>query len=86
MLVSYMLRLRTEGLRYGSFAGEVEAVASGHRMALASVEQLLAFVAETGDEEAARTEASLALGDDVPSAPKEHAEPAEESEASVDDR
>jgi hypothetical protein len=51
MFVSYVLRVRPEGVRDGRFAGEIEAVATGQRFAVRSIEQLVAFVLETVDEE-----------------------------------
>ena len=51
MFVSYVLRVRPESLREGRFTGEVEAVATGQRYAVRSLDQLLAFVLETMDEE-----------------------------------
>jgi hypothetical protein len=51
MFVSYVLRVRPEGLGDGRFSGEVEAVATGQRFAVRSVEELVAFVLETVGEE-----------------------------------
>jgi len=51
MFVSYVLRVRPEGVRDGRFSGEVEAVATGQRFAVRSVEELVAFVLETVGEE-----------------------------------
>lgn len=51
MFVSYVLRVRPEGLSEGRITGEVEAVATGQRFAVRSVEELAAFVLETGGEE-----------------------------------
>jgi len=51
MFVSYVLRLRPESVRDGRFVGEVEAVATGHRFAIRSLEQLAAFIRETVSEE-----------------------------------
>jgi hypothetical protein len=51
MFVSYVLRVRPDSLREGRFTGEVEAVATGQRYAVRSLDQLLSFVLETvGDE------------------------------------
>jgi hypothetical protein len=47
VIISYVLRLRTDALADGCFVGEVEAVASGQRRSIASVEQLAAFVRST---------------------------------------
>jgi hypothetical protein len=55
MFVSYVLRVRPEGLKEGRFAGEVEAVATGQRFAVRSVDELLAFVLETAGEEVAHS-------------------------------
>jgi hypothetical protein len=51
MFVSYVLRVRPESLREGRFTGEVEAVATSQRYAVRSLDELLAFVLETMDEE-----------------------------------
>jgi hypothetical protein len=51
MFVSYVLRVRPEGLRDGRLTGEVEAVATGQRFAVRSVAELMAFVRETVGEE-----------------------------------
>jgi hypothetical protein len=53
MFVSYVLRVRPESLREGRFTGEVEAVATGQRFAVRSLDQLLSFVLETMGEETA---------------------------------
>lgn len=47
MVISYVLRLRTDALFEGCFVGEVEEVASGRRRRIASMEQLAAFVRST---------------------------------------
>jgi len=51
MFVSYVLRVRPEGVREGRFAGEIEAVATGQRFAVRSIDELVAFVLETVREE-----------------------------------
>jgi hypothetical protein len=51
MFVSYVLRVRPEGLKEGRLTGEVEAVATGQRFAVRSVDELMAFVLETVGEE-----------------------------------
>jgi hypothetical protein len=53
MFVSYVLRVRPESLREGRFTGEVEAVATGQRYAVRSLDELLSFVLETMGEELA---------------------------------
>jgi hypothetical protein len=53
MFVSYVLRVRPESLREGRFTGEVEAVATGQRYAVRSLDELLSFVLETMGEEQA---------------------------------
>jgi hypothetical protein len=50
VFVSYVLRVRPEGLQDGRFSGEVEAVATGQRFAVRSLDELLAFVVETMTE------------------------------------
>jgi hypothetical protein len=58
VIVSYVLRVRPEGLRDGSFTGELEAVATGQRFRVRSVDELVAFVLETvGDESGLRSPA-----------------------------
>lgn len=51
MFVSYVLRVRPETMREGRLTGEVEAVATGQRYAVRSLDELLAFVVETIGEE-----------------------------------
>jgi uncharacterized membrane protein len=51
MFVSYVLRVRPDGLGGGRFRGEVEAVATGQRFAIRTVEELVAVVLETVGEE-----------------------------------
>jgi hypothetical protein len=53
MFVSYVLRVRPEALKEGRFSGEVEAVTTGQRFAVRSVDELMAFVLETAGEEMA---------------------------------
>jgi hypothetical protein len=53
VIVSYVLRVRPDRLSDGRFSGEVEAVATGQRFAVRSLDELLAVVLETvGDESA----------------------------------
>ena len=51
--ISYILRVRHNGLRAGSFTGEIESVATGHSFPLGSLSHLEAYVLETADEDAA---------------------------------
>ena len=53
MFVSYVLRVRPQGLKEGRFTGEVEAVATGQRFTVRSVDELMAVVLETVGEEVA---------------------------------
>ncbi|HEY6624665.1 MAG TPA: hypothetical protein VIX85_12575 [Acidimicrobiales bacterium] len=53
MNVSYVLRLRQPSLRAGQFTGEIESVATGHSFPVASLSQLVAYVLETAEEDAA---------------------------------
>ena len=53
MQISYVLRLRHNGLRTGHFTGEIESVATGHSFPLGSLSHLVAYVLETADEDAA---------------------------------
>jgi hypothetical protein len=57
MVISYVLRLRPESLGEGRVVGEVEAVASGQRHAVRSIDQVLAFLFRTAEDEVARTQA-----------------------------
>lgn len=50
--ISYVLRLRPNYLKAGHFTGEVESVATGHSFPVAGLEQLIAYVLETADEDA----------------------------------
>jgi hypothetical protein len=51
MLVSYVLRVHTDRVGRKDFAGEVEAVASGRRSGVKSLQELMAFVQSTIDDE-----------------------------------
>jgi hypothetical protein len=55
MVISYVLRVRPESLDEGRIVGEVEAVASGQRSAVRSIEQVLAFLVETAEDEVLRS-------------------------------
>ncbi|MHB1583256.1 MAG: hypothetical protein ACYCU7_08385 [Acidimicrobiales bacterium] len=56
MVISYVLRVRPESLDEGRVVGEVEAVASGQRYAVRSIEQVLAFLVETAEDEVLRSQ------------------------------
>lgn len=56
MVISYVLRVRPESLDEGRVVGEVEAVASGQRSAVRSIGQVLAFLVETAEDEALRSQ------------------------------
>ena len=65
VLVSYVIRLRSNYLADGKFVGEVEGVATGLRFPIQSLEQLVAFVLETtGSEEAAARNGALAIDEE----------------------
>jgi hypothetical protein len=51
--ISYVLRLRHNGLRTGNFIGEIESVATGHSYPVRSLSHLVAYVLETADDDAA---------------------------------
>jgi hypothetical protein len=53
VIVSYVLRVRPDRVGYGRFSGEVEAVATGQRFAVRSLDELIAVVLETVGEESA---------------------------------
>jgi hypothetical protein len=53
VIVSYVLRVRPDRLSNGRFSGEVEAVATGQRFAVRSLEEFLAVVLETVGEQSA---------------------------------
>lgn len=57
VLVSYVFRLRPNGLRVGYFTGEIESVATGHSFPIGSVDQLIAYMLESVDEELSTTRA-----------------------------
>jgi len=47
MMISYVVRLRSDALAEGCLVGEIEAVASRQRRSIASIDQIAAFVSET---------------------------------------
>lgn len=47
MLISYVVRLRSDALADGRFVGEVEAVTSRQRRSIRNIDQLAAFVLAT---------------------------------------
>lgn len=47
MLISYVVRLRSDALSDGRFVGEVEAVTSRQRRSIRNIDQLAAFVLAT---------------------------------------
>jgi len=51
MFVSYVLRVRPQSVAEGRLVGEIEAVATGQRYAVRSLDQLMAFVLETVRDE-----------------------------------
>lgn len=51
VIVSYVLRVRPDRLSDGRFRGEVEAVATGQRFSVRSLDELLAIVLETVQDE-----------------------------------
>jgi hypothetical protein len=51
MLVSYVIRVHPDRVGRESFAGEVEAVASGRRSGVTSLQEFMAFVESTVDDE-----------------------------------
>jgi hypothetical protein len=53
MMISYVLRLRPTRIREGEFVGEVEAVTSGRRFPIRSLEQMVSFVLTTMEDELA---------------------------------
>ncbi len=53
MLVSYVLRVHPDRIGREAFAGEVEAVASGRKCGVKSLQELKAFVESTVDDESA---------------------------------
>ncbi len=61
MLISYVLRLHADELASGRVVGEVEAVASGQRFLVRSVEQMIAFLMETSQAEEASVRAAQPL-------------------------
>jgi len=59
MFVSYVLRVRPENLSKERFVGEVEAVGTGQRYAVRSIDQVMAFVLETMRDEVDLTRDAL---------------------------
>jgi hypothetical protein len=51
MLVSYVVRLHTDRVGQEDFAGQIEAVASGRKCGITSLEDLMAFVQTTIESE-----------------------------------
>ena len=51
MLVSYVLRVNTDRVEREQFAGEVEAVASGRKSGVNSLDELMSFVQLTIESE-----------------------------------
>jgi hypothetical protein len=47
MLISYVVRLRSDALTDGRFVGEIEAVTSRQRRSIRNIDQLAAFVLST---------------------------------------
>jgi hypothetical protein len=47
MLISYVVRLRSDALADGRFVGEIEAVTSRQRRSIRNIDQLAAFVLAT---------------------------------------
>lgn len=56
MLLSYVLRLRSEFLADRRLVGEVENVASGECRAVGSVEEVVSFCVETGAKDLPQAE------------------------------
>jgi hypothetical protein len=66
MLVSYVIRVHPDRIGQGAFAGEVEAVASGRKSGVKSLEELLTFVASTVDDESTAIRDALVGKADLP--------------------
>jgi hypothetical protein len=47
MLISYVVRLRSDDLVGGRFVGEIEAVTSRQRVPIRTIDQVAAFILET---------------------------------------
>ncbi|MGH8994761.1 MAG: hypothetical protein ACRDYB_01760 [Acidimicrobiales bacterium] len=58
MVISYVLRLRPICVQNGEFIGEIEAVASGRRFPIRSVEQMVSFVFTTMEDELTEVDAN----------------------------
>jgi hypothetical protein len=48
MSISYVLRLRSDALADGRFVGEIEAVSDAQRRVVRTIDQMAAFILETG--------------------------------------
>jgi hypothetical protein len=51
MSISYVLRLRSDALADGRFVGEIEAVSDAQRQVVRTIDQMAAFILETGRPE-----------------------------------
>jgi hypothetical protein len=52
MSISYVLRLRSDALADGRFVGEIEAVSDAQRQVVRTIDQMAAFILETGRSQA----------------------------------
>jgi hypothetical protein len=65
MLVSYVLRVNTDRIERDEFAGEIEAVASGRKGGVNSLDELMTFVQKTIDSETSAIRAARVERDEA---------------------
>lgn len=82
MLISYVVRLRSDALADGRFVGEIEAVTSRQRRSIRNIDQLAAFVLATMAVQVASKETAREIVFEVdPSLDREPCDPCTEVEA-----
>ncbi len=69
MVISYVLRLRSDDLAGGRFVGEIEAVATRRKAPVRDADEITAFVLDTAASQALEVDSAAAQvhwDDDVP--------------------
>ncbi|HEY1733421.1 MAG TPA: hypothetical protein VGG23_03155 [Acidimicrobiales bacterium] len=69
MVISYVLRLRSDDLANGRFVGEIEAVATRRKGPVRNADQITVFVLDTAVSQALEVDSAAALvhwDEDVP--------------------
>ncbi len=81
MLISYVVRLRSDALADGRFVGEIEAVTSRQRRSIRNIDQLAAFVLATMAVQVASKETAREIVFEVdPSLDREPCDPCAKAE------